>query len=31
MNAEDHRKQEYVAIEIDFPDIFSVDVCVAGV
>jgi hypothetical protein len=29
MNAEGERKREYVAIDIDFPDIFIVDVCVA--
>jgi hypothetical protein len=29
MNAEGERKQEYIAIEIDFPDVLSVDVCVA--
>jgi hypothetical protein len=29
MNAEGERRREYVAIEIDFHDVFSVDVCVA--
>jgi hypothetical protein len=28
MNVEGERKQEYIAIEIDFPDMFNVDVCV---
>jgi hypothetical protein len=29
MNAEGNREQEYIAIQIDFSDVLSVDVCVA--